>query len=129
MVKEDERAFAHSVVGMQLEAEEADGVALLAQYVAGAQVEASRAVLFGLRADDILLSREPVEGVSARNRPRGRLLELVEDGTDVHARVELGAAGPELWVSLTPEATRELDLAPRVEVHLLIKTQSCHRLA
>ena len=96
---------------------------------AGAQVEAARAVLFGLRADDILLSREPVEGVSARNRPRGRLLELVEDGTDVHARVELGAAGPELWVSLTPEATRELDLAPRVEVHLLIKTQSCHRLA
>ena len=89
--------------------------------------------LFGLRADDILISvaPEPPRGLSARNVLPARVVRLDARGADVVlCAVPLSAAGPgpELLVGLTPGAVRELELAPGRAVHLVFKTQSCHLL-
>ncbi|MBK7878117.1 MAG: molybdenum ABC transporter ATP-binding protein [Planctomycetes bacterium] len=92
---------------------------------------AGDALLFALGADDVLLSTERVERVSARNVLPARV-EAVH-AAEGAARVELrlGADGTGPWVSaaLTPAAVRELELAPGVRAHLIVKAQSCRVLS
>ena len=86
--------------------------------------EGSRVTL-GIRAEDIIISRERISRTSARNLLAGTVRHLLRDGE----RVELVAdCGVDLKVRITPQAERALELAPGVEIFLLIKASSCHIL-
>jgi len=79
--------------------------------------------LYRIRADEIVLAREPVSGLSVRNVLAGRVAELVSVADHVLVRVDAGVV---LTVELTPHAVRDLGLEPGLEVHCLLKTHSLH---
>lgn len=83
-------------------------------------------VKVGVRAGDILLSIQQIQGVSARNRLQGELVEVREGAEFVEAHVTCRGV---IFVShLTRGAVRELALQPNKPVWLIIKTHSCHVL-
>jgi molybdate transport system ATP-binding protein len=71
--------------------------------------------------ESVLVSREDVAGISARNHLRGIVRELVSAGGASFVGIDVGQI---LWAELTPGAVQELGLARGVEVFCLIKTQS-----
>ena len=87
--------------------------------------EGSRDTL-GSRAEDIIVSRERVSRTSARNLLAGTVKHLLRDGEGVEMVADCGV---DLKVRITPQATRALELAPGVEIYLLIKASSCHILS
>jgi molybdate transport system ATP-binding protein len=83
-------------------------------------------VTLGIRADDIIVSRETITRTSARNLLAGRVKRLLRDG----AHVELIAdCGVDLKVRITPQAAQALELAPSAQIYLLIKANSCRLLS
>lgn len=86
-----------------------------------ADLEPGRRVFVTVRADQILLSREAPAGLSARNSLMARVASLEPLGELVLVRLD---AGFPLSVELTPEAVRELDLAPGREIRAVVKTHS-----
>ncbi|TAM81567.1 MAG: molybdenum ABC transporter ATP-binding protein [Acidobacteria bacterium] len=86
--------------------------------------EGSRVTL-GIRAEDIIISRERIGRTSARNLLAGTVRHLLRD----EGSTELVAdCGVNLKVRITPQAGEALELAPGVEIYLLIKASSCHIL-
>jgi molybdate transport system ATP-binding protein len=86
--------------------------------------EGSRVTL-GIRAEDIIVSRERVSRTSARNLLAGTVRHLLRDEESVELVADCGV---DLKVRLTPQAVRALELAPGVGIFLLIKASSCHIL-
>ena len=86
--------------------------------------EGSRVTL-GIRAEDIIVSRERVSRTSARNLLAGTVKRLLRDGESIELVADCGV---DLKVRITPQAERALELAPGVEIYLLIKASSCHIL-
>ncbi|HEX8926545.1 MAG TPA: ATP-binding cassette domain-containing protein [Terriglobales bacterium] len=83
-------------------------------------------IRIGVRAGDILLSKQPIDGISARNRLRGELVALREGAEFVEAHVNCCSV---VFVAhLTRGAVRELALQPGHPVWLILKTHSCHVL-
>jgi molybdate transport system ATP-binding protein len=80
-------------------------------------------VRVAIRAGDILLATEPPKGLSARNVLPGRIVSLDRRGNMVVARV---ACGVVFTAHVTPGAARALELAPKRQVWLVLKTHSCH---
>ena len=81
-------------------------------------------VLVEIRADDILLGRQPIGGLSARNQVPGIVERIVPHGTDAEVVVR---TGPLTWiVSLVAPTVEQLGLAPGTAVHLIVKARSCH---
>jgi molybdate transport system ATP-binding protein len=68
---------------------------------------------------DVVLSHEPVGGLSARNQLRGQVREVVPIGGRVFVAVDVGQF---LWAEVTPEATQELGLEAGNSVTCMIKT-------
>ena len=81
-------------------------------------------VLVDVRADDILLSRDHLTGLSARNQLIGRVEQLVRHGTE--AEVIVRTDGLEWIVSVVANALDQLAISPGARVHLIIKARSCH---
>lgn len=79
----------------------------------------------GLRAEDILLSLEPLHQTSARNVVTGVVQELRDHGHAVELRVTTPVS---MRVIVTPISVRELGLEPGRSVYLLIKAAAFHRL-
>jgi molybdate transport system ATP-binding protein len=77
----------------------------------------------GIRAGDILLAIRPPAGLSARNVLRGKITSLTRRDVIIAARVDVGV---EMEVHLTLAARDALQLAPGLEVWLVVKTHSCH---
>jgi len=86
--------------------------------------EGSRVTL-GIRAEDIIVSRERVSRTSARNLLAGTVRYLLHDDEGVELVADCGV---DLKVRITPQAEHSLELAPGVEIYLLIKASSCHLL-
>jgi molybdate transport system ATP-binding protein len=83
-------------------------------------------VLVEIRADDILLARYPVVGLSARNQISGVVERIVPRGPEAEAVIRTGGLA---WiVSLVEPAVAQLELKPGVEVHMIVKARSCHVL-
>jgi molybdate transport system ATP-binding protein len=77
-----------------------------------------------VRADDILLARQPIGGLSARNQVDGTVERVVSHGPEAEVVVRTGGLA---WiVSLVAPAVEQLDLGPGTPVHLIIKARSCH---
>jgi molybdate transport system ATP-binding protein len=81
-------------------------------------------LLVEVRADDIILARESIRGLSARNQIPGIIERLVPHGTEAEALVR--TLGVTWFVSLVSPAAEQLELAPGSPVHLVIKARSCH---
>ncbi len=82
-------------------------------------------ITLGIRAEDIIISRERVNRTSARNLIAGTVKHLLRDGESVELVADCGI---DLKVRITPQAEHALELAPGVEIYLLIKASSCHIL-
>ncbi len=76
-------------------------------------------LLVGVRPEDVLLAREPLVGLSARNRLPAVVTHLTDLGHAV--LVHLDVAGQTLRAEITAEAARDLDLHPRTHVHAWVK--------
>jgi molybdate transport system ATP-binding protein len=81
-------------------------------------------VLVEIQADDILLARHRVDGLSARNQILGSVERIVPHGPEAEAVIRTGGLA---WiVSLVAPAVEQLDLKPGAEVHMIVKARSCH---
>jgi molybdate transport system ATP-binding protein len=82
------------------------------------------AVLVQIRADDVLLARGPVAGLSARNILEGTVVRLVEHGAEAEVVVRTGEV--EWLASVVVQAVRALGLCAGAPVHMIVKARSCH---
>lgn len=80
--------------------------------------EIDSSVELGLRAEDVLLSLEPIRRTSARNVIPGTVASLTPHGTSVELRITTPVS---VRVIVTPASVDELALQPGKPVHLLIK--------
>lgn len=81
-------------------------------------------VTLAVRADDILLSRGAVQGLSARNVIPAVVVRVVPHGGD--AEVVLRAGETQWIVSVVASAVEALELQDGLAVHLILKARSCH---
>jgi molybdate transport system ATP-binding protein len=70
---------------------------------------------------DVILSRQDVTGLSARNHLRGRVRQVVAVNRAVFVAIDIGQI---LWAEVTPQAAAELDLSPGSDVTCLMKVHS-----
>jgi len=70
-------------------------------------------------ADHVILALHPVDGLSVRNQMAGTVLSLTPVGSLVDVAVDVGVP---LHAELTPDACRDLALAPGKPVTVLIKS-------
>ena len=77
-----------------------------------------------VRADDILLARGPIAGLSARNVLAGTVERLVEHAAE--AEVLVRTEGVTWIVSVVAPAVGALGLCAGVGVHMIVKARSCH---
>jgi molybdate transport system ATP-binding protein len=84
-------------------------------------------VLIELGADDIILTRQPVGALSARNQIAGTVERVVAHGPD--AEVVIRTDGLTWIVSLVAPAVQQLDIQPGSTIHMIVKARSCHVVA
>jgi molybdate transport system ATP-binding protein len=80
------------------------------------------AVTVAIPAEDVLVSVEPVHGLSARNVYAARIASLERTGVDVTLRC--GLDGTILLARVTPAAVADLGLGPGKAVWLAVKSHS-----
>ena len=98
-----------------------NGPALIVPYL---QEEPGTPVIVLVRAEDILLARGPISGLSAQNVIPGKVERVVAHGPEAEALIRTGDV---TWiVSLVAPAVEQLILSPGQEVHMIIKARSCH---
>ncbi len=107
-------------------------------HVTRGQLRAGERVAFALGSDDVLLAREAVAGLSARNVLPCRVLALTAGQGGVRVDLHLGpgqavAPGQDvpapLSATLTAEAVRELCLEPGRAAFAVFKSSSCRVLS
>jgi molybdate transport system ATP-binding protein len=77
-----------------------------------------------VRADEILLARGTIEGLSARNLVAGTVERVVTHGLEAEVIVRTGGI---VWIaSVVAPAVGALGLAPGAAVRMIIKARSCH---
>jgi molybdate transport system ATP-binding protein len=75
-------------------------------------------------ADEILLARGQIEGLSARNLIAGTVEQIVAHGSEAEVLVRTGGI---VWIaSVVAVAVAALGLTPGTSIHLIIKARSCH---
>ncbi len=79
-----------------------------------------------VRSDDILLSRGPVDGLSARNVIAGTIERIVAHGPEAEVVVTTG--GVQWIVSVVAPAVDALALGAGSTAHMIIKARSCRVL-
>ncbi len=78
-----------------------------------------------IRAEDVLVSVEPIRGLSARNVYPARVTALERTGVDVTLRCSVGETAAVPWLArLTPAAVEALGIEPGSAVWLAVKSHS-----
>ncbi len=96
------------------------GPALVVPWIAEA---ASAPVVVAVLAEDILLARGPVAGLSARNLIAGEVERVLAHGPEAEVLVRTGELS---WVvSVVAPAVAALGLEAKAAVHMIIKARSC----
>lgn len=93
--------------------------------VAALDLAPDRRAMLALRAEEVLISLDPLSRTSARNVLSGTIREIVERGSSVELRVTTPAS---FRVAITRASIRDLRLTEGSEVYLLIKAQAFCRL-
>jgi molybdate transport system ATP-binding protein len=79
-----------------------------------------------VRAEDVLLARGPIQGLSARNLITGTVDRIVPHGAEAEVLIRTGGI---TWIaSVVAPAVAALGMAAGAEVSLIIKARSCHVL-
>ena len=81
-------------------------------------------IVVRVRADDILLARGPIAGLSARNILPGTVQRLVTHGAEAEVLVRTG--GVTWMVSVVAPAVGALGLCAGADVYMIVKARSCH---
>ncbi len=74
-----------------------------------------------VHARDVSIARTPPTGVSLLNRLPARITAIADDPTPSHALVRLEVAGQPLLARITRRSCADLELAPGVAVHAMVK--------
>jgi molybdate transport system ATP-binding protein len=75
-------------------------------------------------AEEVLLARGPIAGLSARNLIEGTVERVIAIGPEAEILVRTGGI---VWLaSVVAPAVADLGLRPGAPVHLIIKARSCH---
>ena len=118
----DVRVTAHEPEEGITHVETEGGLALAIPY--RSEAVGTRAMV-GIFAEDILLARQPPQGLSARNVVAGSV-EAIDEREGV-AMVQVATPEP-LYVKLTRRAAAQLEIDVQAQVHLIVKTHSIHRV-
>jgi len=98
-----------------------NGPPLIVPYL---EVEPGTPVVVQVRAEDILLARDPISGLSAQNLIPGKVERVITRGPEAEALIRTADV---TWiVSLVAPAVEQLALSPGQNVHMIIKARSCH---
>ena len=116
------RVRAHDVAGGVTTVELGAGLTLQAP-LAEARAAGS-GVIAAVPAEDVIVARRALEGLSARNLFEARVAALSRTGSDVTLRCATAASGPEWIVRVTPAAVASLELAVGHSVFLAVKSHS-----
>lgn len=132
MSREDPEARFDNVLSGMLAASEPGGAAVLAVHgqrfavPAEERVLAPTPALYSVAPEDVLVSTQPLPGVSARNVFKGRVRSVeVSAGT---AWTRIAAGGFDWTARLTGAAADELGLAKDSDVWIAVKTHAFRRL-
>lgn len=82
-------------------------------------------VVIGIRSEDIIVARERISQISARNVLEGVIQQVVRDGAEVHLRILCEVS---FKARVTAQAADSLGLQPGAIAYLVIKASSCHLL-
>jgi len=74
-----------------------------------------------LSPKDVVLARNDISGLSARNRLRGTVCRIIPVSYGLFVAVDIGQI---LWAEITQQAAAELEVQPGVEVLCLVKARS-----
>jgi molybdate transport system ATP-binding protein len=91
------------------------------------RAEVGSALRVGIRAGDLLLATELPRGLSARNIIPGIVRKI--ERRDVIIAVLVNCSGTEFEVHVTLAAREALQLEPKKNVWVVVKTHSCHLMA
>jgi molybdate transport system ATP-binding protein len=103
--------------------------------VPGEGLAAGREAVFGIRAEDLILSVATPSGLSAQNVFPGAIREIRDDSDVGEGRgavvvvIAVGRSAIPVAVTITPQALHQLDLHSGMAVHLICKTHACRVLA
>ncbi len=98
-----------------------NGPSLIVPYL---EAEPGTPVVVQVRAEDILLARGPISGLSAQNLIPGKVERVITHGPEAEALIRTGGV---TWiVSLVAPAVEQLALSPLLDIHMIIKARSCH---
>ena len=98
-----------------------NGPSLIVPYL---EAEPGTPVVVQVRAEDILLARGPISGLSAQNLIPGKVERVITHGPEAEALIRTGGV---TWiVSLVAPAVEQLALSPWLDIHMIIKARSCH---
>jgi molybdate transport system ATP-binding protein len=113
----EEHLAGHGATRLRIES----GPALIVPFLEG---QIGTAALVEVRADDILLARGPISGLSAQNLIQGRVDRVLTHGSEAEVLIRTGGV---TWiVSVVAPAIEQLSLSPGIDVHMIIKARSCH---
>ena len=98
-------------------------VAMTSRHRVGAEVT------LAISAEDVLVSRVEVIGLSARNVYPASIAQLVRTGPEITLRCCLREGGGEWLVRITPSASLALELSVGCDVWLAVKSHSVRMLA
>jgi molybdate transport system ATP-binding protein len=136
VVREAEGGLENLIVGRVVAHDGAGGVTTV-ELTSGIRVSiplvSERAVgsrlTLTIRAEEILVSIEPIRGLSARNICAARVTSLERTGVDVTLRCSLGQAPDANWLArLTPAAVEALRIEAGSAVWLAVKSHSIRLL-
>jgi molybdate transport system ATP-binding protein len=119
----DGRVVAHDAAGGVTTVELTNGTPVSVP-LAGERTVGSRLTL-AIRAEDVLVSVEPIRGLSARNVYAARVTTVERTGVDVTLGCSVDDARDARWLArLTPAAVEALRLEPGSAVWLAVKSHS-----
>lgn len=81
----------------------------------------SGATFIHFHANDVVLSRQDLVGVSARNHFRGAVRQIIEASGRAYIAVDVGQI---VWAEITPQSVRDLELAVGREIICYLKSVS-----
>ena len=116
------RVARHDEAAGITEIETGDGLRVAATLAVG--LPSGRPAVLAVRAEDVLVSTEPLRGVSARNAFAARVLGCEETGTDIVVRCAVGPGGAVWLARVTRAAVAALGLAPGRDVWVAVKSHS-----
>ena len=113
---------AHDAQGGVTRVRLAGGLALSVPLSVDLALEAP--ITLAIRAEDVLVSTEPVRGLSARNVYEGVVRGIERGAADAALRCLVHPELPEWVARLTPAAVAELGVVPGSAVWLAVKSHS-----